>query len=411
MSSLNNQDNFDTDKFSVSSCYINRRCGLHKASAQQQNPDNLDDEDLGIINSKGNFTRCSDIIHLTDEQYNEVIPKIVDEFVEAGFKEVFLFFNKIDEGDIIRSYNKLKREITDPTAITAQKTNHSNKFIRFFQQLDVYGVQNFNKESLLSNWTKDNLIRAFRYLDKPNYTVNAQLSEIIKAVYRPSVTIYSPIMTMSIIKELNCKTIFDPCIGWGGRMVGTVCNSNKELNKVYTYTGCEPCISTFNNLVKMKETLIKLDQNIDCNHINLINKPVEEVIILPEFANKEFDCCLTSPPYFDMEIYSDESTQSIAKFSNYKEWLEKFIEPIIKYVCSHVTKYSCWSVKNIKTSGKYNIFDDVKMLHEKYGWQYANKYYSIKKNVIKKNKITNSIKNEFRFDGDITFIFEKCNNS
>ena len=43
-------------------------------------------------------------------------------------------------------------------------------------------------------------------------------------------------------------------------------------------------------------------------------KGLEEVITLPEFANKQFDCCLTSPPYFDMEIYSNESNQSIAKF-------------------------------------------------------------------------------------------------
>jgi hypothetical protein len=396
--------------FPVSRDYINRRCGLHKASAQQQNPDNFEDEDLGIINSKGNFTRCSDIAHLTEEQYSDIIPKIIDEFTNAGFTDVFLFFNKIDKGDILRSYNKLKGESNDPTAITAQKTNHSNKFIRFFQQLNVYSVRNFNGDSLLTSWTKENLERAFRYLDKPNYTVNAQLSEIIKAVYRPSVTIYSPIMTMSIIKALGCKTVFDPCIGWGGRMVGTVCNSNKDAGNIYEYTGCEPCVSTFENLVKMKNTLVELDKNVEANHINIINKPVEEVIITDEFASKSFDCCLTSPPYFDMEIYSDEATQSISKFSTYQSWLNEFIEPIIKYVCSHVTKYSCWSVKNIKTSGKYNIFDDVKSLHEKYGWKYSGKNYSIKKNVIKRNPKNNELKNEFRFDGDITFVFEKKSN-
>ena len=33
------------------------------------------------------------------------------------------------------------------------------------------------------------------------------------------------------------------------------------------------------------------------------------------------------------------------------------IKPIIEFVCSHIDKYSCWSVKNIKTDQKYNLLD------------------------------------------------------
>ena len=68
-------------------------------------------------------------------------------------------------------------------------------------------------------WTKDNLEKAFKSLDKPNRTVNSQFSEIKRAIKFNPVTIYSPIMSKSIIKELDCKKIFDPCIGWGGRMI------------------------------------------------------------------------------------------------------------------------------------------------------------------------------------------------
>ena len=80
----------------------------------------------------------------------------------------------------------------------------------------------------------------------------------------------------------------------------------------------------------------------------------------------------------------------------YDEWLTKFIKPIIDYVCSHVTKYSCWSVKNIKTDKKYNLLDDVIRFHLDNGWS-LERQFSIKKNTLK-NKST---------DGDVTYVFVK----
>ena len=72
------------------------------------------------------------------------------------------------------------------------------------------------------------------------------------------------------------------------------------------------------------------------------------------------------------------------------------MKPIIKYVCNHVEKVSCWSVKNIKTDKKYNLLDDVIKLHELNGWK-LEREFSIKKNT-QKNKIV---------DGDVTYIFSK----
>ena len=119
-------------------------------------------------------------------------------------------------------------------------------------------------------------------------------------------------------------------------------------------------------------------------------------LALEEIDDKRFDMCLTSPPYFDLEVYSHESTQSIKKYETYDEWIEKFIKPIIEYVSGHVDKYSCWSVKNIKTDKKYNLLDDVIKIHEENGWK-LDRQFAIKKNTTK-NKST---------DGDVTYVFVK----
>ena len=81
-------------------------------------------------------------------------------------------------------------------------------------------------------------------------------------------------------------------------MLGTTCIEGTK------YTGCEPFTETFSGLEQMSKLL-----NLE-SQINIINKPVEETLN-NELKDKNFDCCITSPPYFNLEVYSDEKTQSI----------------------------------------------------------------------------------------------------
>ena len=364
--------------FSISNQYINCRCGLHLDEYQQKDPDNSGK--LGIINGKGKFTACHNHKHINREKYNEVVPKIIDEFLKAGFYKTEKNFQK--KLDIKKEYKFLIEDNVDINNITAQKTTKSNTIIRQYM-IHIHEVEDYKGNNILKLWTKENLTRVFKSLDKPNYTVNSNFTEIKRSLKFNPVTIYSPIMTKSIIKLLDCKTVFDPCIGWGGRMLGTTCLGND-----YHYTGCEPFTKTFIGLRNM----IK-DIGIE-SQVNIYNSPVESILdILKE---KRYDMCLTSPPYYDLEVYSHEDSQSIKKYDSYEKWLNEFIKPVIDFVCSHVDKYSCWSVKNIKTDKKYDLLDDVIRIHNENGWK-LDREYSIKKNT-QKNKIT---------DGDVTYVFVK----
>tara|TARA_B100001094_G_scaffold331618_1_gene400609 strand:- start:4054 stop:5151 length:1098 start_codon:yes stop_codon:yes gene_type:complete len=363
--------------FKVSEQYINCRCGLHLKEYQKNDPNS---GKLGIINSKGKFTSCHKHEHISRETYNEVIPQIISEFVNAGFVNTNAHFEK--SLDSMEEYKHLTQMNVHPNEITAQKTSKSNKLIRKYMP-HIYEVEDHRGNSMITRWTEANLVKAFKSLDKPNATVNSNLSEIKRAIKFNPITIYSPIMSKSIIRELDCKTVFDPCIGWGGRMLGTTC-----LGKDYHYTGCEPFTKTYDGLIKIRDDL-GIQQQVE-----LYNKPVEQII--ETIQDKTFDMCLTSPPYYNLEVYSHEDTQSIHSFNTYDSWITGFIKPIIDYVCSHVTKYSCWSVKNIKSDGQYTLLDDVIQLHKEHGWILETQY-SIKKNT-QKSKST---------DGDVTYVFVK----
>lgn len=64
-------------------------------------------------------------------------------------------------------------------------------------------------------------------------------------------------------------------------------------------------------------------------HTDIINRqkvicaPFED--LTPDDLGCEFDFILTSPPFFDREIYTPEATQSIARYSDIETWQREFL--------------------------------------------------------------------------------------
>jgi hypothetical protein len=96
-----------------------------------------------------------------------------------------------------------------------------------------------------------------------------------------------------------------------------------------------------------------------------VNKPAEVALQQPLGT---YDIALTSPPYYNLELYSDEPTQSVHA-GGYQAWLDTFLKPVIQGVIRLGVKYSCWSVKNFKTDKKYDLLDDVIRIHGEHGWR------------------------------------------
>ena len=59
-----------------------------------------------------------------------------------------------------------------------------------------------------------------------------------------------------------------------------------------------------------------------------IESPAEDV----DFSEYEdtFDTVFTSPPYFNVERYSYDDTQSWVKYKDIKDWNEKFLQKTLK---------------------------------------------------------------------------------
>jgi hypothetical protein len=288
--------------------------------------------------------------NLNDNEFLDILPILSKELFDNGF-----IYPEYSIEEIKKDWNNLlKKKINKNLSTNISATNTLGlKIIKHFMK-NFYHVKNFKNKSIHDLWTIDNIKKALIFNKK--YHSTPYISEIIRSISFTNglgcITIYRPLLAKNIIHYFNINSVIDISIGWGGRMIGC-----KAANENLKYIGFEPNTETFNNLNKIIQIL-------DLKNVLIYNEPAEKMLLT---INETFDMALTSPPYYNLEIYSQELTQS-HHYGSYENWKNKFLEPIIINLLTKV-KYSAWSVKNFKTDKQYNLFDDIVEIHNKLNWK------------------------------------------
>lgn len=177
-----------------------------------------------------------------------------------------------------------------------------------------------------------------------------------------SVTKYRAITAKAIIQHFNAKRVLDPCSGWGGRMLGCLSASSDTF-----YYGCEPDPNTALGLFNiLKDNAIPL---ADRMRATIVEQPAEIATELFINTMPLFDMVLTSPPYFNLELYT-AGEQSIINYPTWEVWCVKWLKKVILNCLASLKQdgVSCWSVKNFKTDKKYPLADVTIKIHEEAGW-------------------------------------------
>jgi len=169
--------------------------------------------------------------------------------------------------------------------------------------------------------------------------------------FRQSLKIYSGTQAVSnfrptaaklIYEKFGGDTIWDMSCGWGGRLLGFLSAKNTKH-----YIGTEPSTKTYDGLLKMKKDFSYLGKQVD------IYKLGSE-----EYTPKKesLDLCFTSPPYFDTEKYSLESTQSFVKFPTENKWINGFLKKTIEN-CYIGLKENRYMLINIADTPKHKFIE------------------------------------------------------
>lgn len=313
--------------------------------------------------------------NLSADQFENIIGTLAQELEHINY--IPNFTNE----ELIKSWSDLCSWKTKDTVINSTSRVGLKLCEHFFP--NFYDIEMKGK-SFNSLWKSKNLEKVLRWNQKSHST--PYLSEIKRGIYfcfgLTKNTMYRPQMAKMICDKYKPNIVLDPCAGWGGRMLGTVASGSK-------YIAFEPNTKTFNNLKEMANFLKINDQ------VTLI---CDDALKMDTYNLPKVDLVITSPPYFNLEVYSRENTQSITNYSTYEEWSLNFLKTCIQKSVNHLTEngFSCWNVGKVNNK---DMNEDVIDYHQQLGFGKITEFQVISS----KRQANNKNKNEKSSDNTVVF--------
>jgi len=154
--------------------------------------------------------------------------------------------------------------------------------------------------------------------------------------------------------------VYDYSAGYGGRLLGISCS-----NMSYNYLGIDPNTETIKYLKYFNEIL---DEAVGFKGTIVQN-------VSEEYKPNDIDLAFSSPPYFNLEKYSDEETQCMVRYSTLDEWFSGYAEPTIENIYNSLNQDGIFAtnIADYKTYGQkeYKVVDDWITLSERIGFRHV----------------------------------------
>ena len=164
------------------------------------------------------------------------------------------------------------------------------------------------------------------------------------------------------IAEHLCPVLFgnvyDYSAGYGGRLLG-ITSSNMRFD----YTAVEPNTETV-------------------TYLNYLNTVIQEAIggkgtivqnVSEDYQPENVDLAFSSPPYFNLEKYSNESTQCMVRYKTLDEWFEGYVAPTMANIKRGLNSDGIFAtnISDYKTTkGDFKVVDRWIETAEKQGFKY-----------------------------------------
>lgn len=254
------------------------------------------------------------------ETYKNMGIKKKELYNRALFRQVrvrwfpYVFLSDKERIDKFEKLQKYSRDVDEILSTASIHNTFVNSFMNHRYHLSVKGLSS-PYEIFLNNKELKKVLEK-QLIDGP--ALNDSNIRAALSVYRTQVVGQFSTAISKIICDNYCPargTVLDPCSGFGARLTGVVASGKN-------YRGYEPAMDTYKALT---ELWLWLEKNTNTSS-EIYNACFED----SELEEGSFDMALTSPPYFDKEIYSKESSQSFVRYQNFEEWRNKFLDVLIQ---------------------------------------------------------------------------------
>jgi SAM-dependent methyltransferase len=179
----------------------------------------------------------------------------------------------------------------------------------------ISAVERFQDDNIL----RSVLIKAAHFW--PNRRCwNAQcVRSLMRVHHRTRVMNFRPTVAKAIIETYSRDNarVLDFCAGYGGRLLGA-------LSLRRHYIGIEPARAQIQGLRRMHMAI----RPMAIGSAELHRACAED--FLTDVRTTSIDLVFSSPPYFNLERYSDEPTQSYRRYPTYAAWRDRFLTTVIR---------------------------------------------------------------------------------
>ena len=205
-----------------------------------------------------------------------------------------------------------------------RRINTGNAASNFFQQVNRWSVDGTIAPGPKRTWETEkymtSLMGAAYTLKLPKIT--AGNLRIMLSLRKYICSQFKPNVAKVLYDKLGSKSILDFSAGWGDRLAGFYASETGEF-----YIGIDPRKENHPIYEEQKlfyekhRTMFEVDKKS-----MFVESPAEDFEYTPDM----YDTVFTSPPYFGVERYSYDDTQSWVRYKTIDEWNDKFLQTTIK---------------------------------------------------------------------------------
>lgn len=267
---------------------------------------------------------------IMNQKYNkDEIKKMISDSI--GDNNLPMPMRNISEEECVKSYNDLL-ELEDESIII-----DSEWFTRYDYNPEYFKLNKIIKSNTTGNKSSDYFIQEHRWMcdsinapspyrswniEKFRLTLlNALWSLKVKKVDSTTMrsciglrkyiaSQFRPSAAKAVYNYFNSKNVLDFSSGWGDRLTGFMASNASS------YTGIDPNSNLFEDYNKI------INKFNNGKNIDLKNVCAEDITFE---SDKKFDTIFTSPPYFNIERYTQEDNQSFKRYKKIDLWLQDFL--------------------------------------------------------------------------------------
>ena len=206
-----------------------------------------------------------------------------------------------------------------------RRINNGNEASNYFQQANRWGVDGTVSPGPKRTWETYDFMYTlmgamytlkFDEIDKPALRVALSLRKYICSQFKPNVA-------KALYDMFKAETVLDFAAGWGDRLCGFYAS---EYGK--HYVGIDPRKENHPIYRQQAEFYEKNNGFFETKKKSTFYESPAEDLDLTKYK-EYFDIVFSSPPYFNVERYSYDDTQSWVRYKSIDAWNEQFLHKVI----------------------------------------------------------------------------------